>query len=221
MSQAALIEDEQLERAVKVARVSSPENGNRDAALLLTCFGTGMRVTEICRLRVSDYLTESGTVLTDSLIRAEIAYNHRSRPLCWTSEKLINAIDAHLAERLIRGHGVSTRKIAFRGLDPDSFLFVSGRTGEGLKISAQRRDGKTYYSANQLSRLYTRLFVQAGIEGVSAQSGRRTLAVKLRRRGIDFRHISEILGIDSLEAVKKLCAGDSARLGDIMQGIIE
>lgn len=220
MPKAIVIEDEQLEHAVRVAKVSSPENGGRDAALLLTCFGTGMTVTEMCRLRVSDYLTESGTVLIDSLVRAEIAYNHRSRPLCWTSKKLTNAIDAHLAERLARGHGVSTRVMAFRGLDPDSPLFVSGRTGEGLKISVQKRDGKTYYSANQLSRLYTRLFSMAGIEGASAQSGRRTLAVKLKRRGIDLRHISEILGIESLEAVKKLCAGDPARLGDIVRRII-
>ena len=220
MPKAIVIEDEQLEHAVKVARVSSPENGNRDAALLLTCFGTGMTVTEICRLRVSDYLTESGTVLVDSQVRAEIAYNHRPRPLCWTNKKLTNAIDAHLAERLVRGHGVSTRKTAFRGLDPDSPLFVSGRTGEGLKISSQNRSGKTYYSANQLSRLYTRLFGQAGIEGASGQSGRRTLAVKLKRRGIDLRHISGILGIESLEAVKKLCAGDPARLGDIVRRII-
>lgn len=220
MPKAIVVEDDQLEHAVKVARVSSPENGNRDAALLLTCFGTGMTVTEICRLRVSDYLTEAGPVLVDSQVRAEIAYNHRSRPLCWTNRKVINAIDTHLAERLVRGHGVSTRVMAYRGLDPDSPLFVSGRTGEGLKISAQVRDGKTYYSANQLTRLYTRLFAMAGIEGASSQSGRRTLAVKLKRRGIDLRHISEILGIESLEAVKKLCAGDPARLGDIVRRII-
>lgn len=220
MPKAIVVEDDQLDHAVRVAKVSSRENGTRDAALLLTCFGTGMTVTEISRIKVSDYLAESGQVLRDSQVRPEIAYNHKSRPLCWTNKKLTNAIDAHLAERVERGHGVSTRKAAYRGLDPDSPLFVSGRTGEGLKISAKRRDGKTYYSATQLSRIFSRLFEQAGIEGASAQSGRRTLAVKLRRRGIDLRHISEILGIESLEAVKKLCAGDPARLGDIVRRII-
>lgn len=220
MPKAIVIEDQQLEHAVKVAKISSSENGLRDAALLLTCFGTGMTVTEICRLRVRDYLTESGAVLIDSQVRAEIAYNQRTRPLCWTNKKLTNAIDQHLMQRLDRGHGVSTRGKAYRGLDPESPLFVSGRTGEGLKISAKSRNGKTYYSATQLSRLYTRLFEQAGIEGASAQSGRRTLAIKLKRRGIDLRHISEILGIESLEAVKRLCAGDPARLGDIVKKII-
>jgi hypothetical protein len=97
-------------------------------------------------------------------VKVETAYNDRSRPLCWTSKKLTNAIDMHLSERLVRGHGVSTRAVAFRGLDPDSPLFVSGRTGEGLKISSQVRDGKTYYSANQLTRLYTRLFSMEGID---------------------------------------------------------
>lgn len=220
MPKAIVVEDDQLEHAVKVAKISSPENGIRDAALLLACFGTGMTVTEICRLRVSDYLAEDGATLRDSFVRSEVAYNHRQRPLCWTNKKLTNAIDAHLVERLRLGHGVSTRKAAYRGLDPASCLFVSGRTGEGLKISAKQRDGKTYYSATQLSRLFTKLFAQAGIEGASAQSGRRTLAVKLKRRGIDLRHISEILGIESLEAVKKLCAGDPARLGDIVRRII-
>lgn len=220
MPKAIVVEDDQLEHAVRVARVSSRENGTRDAALLLTCFGTGMTVTEISRLKVSDYLDESGQVLRDSRVRPEVAYNHKARPLCWTNKKLTNAVDAHLAERVERGHGVSTRKAAYRGLDPESPLFVSGRTGQGLKISEKRRDGKTYYSATQLSRIYSRLFEQAGIEGASAQSGRRTLAVKLKRRGIDLRHISEILGIESLEAVKRLCAGDPARLGDIVRRII-
>ena len=72
-----------------------------------------MTVTEVCRLRVSDYLSESGAVLIDSHVRAEIGYNHRYRPLRWTSKKLTNAIDAHLAERLALGHGVSTRAMAF------------------------------------------------------------------------------------------------------------
>jgi len=58
MPKAIVVEDDQLEHAVRVARVSSPENGIRDAALLLACFGTGMTVTELCRLKVSDYLGE-------------------------------------------------------------------------------------------------------------------------------------------------------------------
>lgn len=218
MPKSIVIEDAQLDNAVKIARSISPENGNRDAAMLLSCFGTGLTVTEIARMQVNDYLTESGSILSESQVRAQIAYNGRSRPLFWNHRKVVTAIDTHLAERLLRGHGISGRS-CFRGLDPASPLFVSGRTGEGLKISAQTRDGKIYYSANQLSRLFTRLFAVAGVEGASAQSGRRTIAFKLARQGIAYEFICELLGIESLTAVKKLCSGAQPCLRDIFRGI--
>lgn len=139
MPKAIVIEDEQLQHAVKVTKVSSPEDGNHDAALLLTCFGTGMTVTEICRLRMSDYLTESCTVLIDFEVRVEIAYNHRSRPLCWTSKKLTNAdsltqmkIGVLLCKKLSMNDGSPTqgRQRATIQLGSDSsgtFIFESDK----------------------------------------------------------------------------------------------
>lgn len=38
MPKAVVVKDDQLEHAVRVAKVSSRENGARDAALLLACF---------------------------------------------------------------------------------------------------------------------------------------------------------------------------------------
>lgn len=60
MPKAIVVEDDQLEHAVKVAKISSAENGARDSALLLACFGAGMTVTELCLLRVSDYWPRTG-----------------------------------------------------------------------------------------------------------------------------------------------------------------
>lgn len=94
---------------------------------------------------------------------------------------------------------------------------MSGRTGEDLKISATRRNDKTCYSSTQLSRGYPRPFEHTGIEGTVRAP---TLAVKLKRRGTDLRHISEIPGIESQESVKKLCSGNPTRLGDIVRRII-
>lgn len=47
MPKAIVVEDPQLAHAVAVAKASSPENGLRDAALLLCCFGTGMKPAEV------------------------------------------------------------------------------------------------------------------------------------------------------------------------------
>lgn len=66
----------------------------------------------------------------------------------------------------------------------------------------------------------SRLYRQAGIKGGSSHSGRRTLAVKLRRQGIDERHIGEILGMTSLKAIKALCETDPVRLGNLVKRVL-
>ena len=214
---AIVVEDAQLEHAVKVAKVSSIENGSRDAALLLICFGTGLKPVEITQLLVRAYMGADGKPLADSQLRPEIAFNGRTRPLAWVNRKLVSAIDAHLDERLQRGLGVTNRPAVYRGLDPDSALLVSGRSGKGLKLTRVERDGVVSYRADQITALVRRLFDQAGIEGATANSGRRTLAVKLKRKGVDERHIGEILGMTSLKAIKALCEADPVRISDLIK----
>lgn len=220
MAKAIVVEDHQLNHAINVAKVSSPENSTRDAALLLCCFGTGLKPTEIAQLLVSDYLNPDGSPKSESNVRPEIAFNGRARPLHWVNKKLISGIDDHLLDRLKRGHGVTAYPSAYRGLDPLSGLLLSGRTGQPLKLSRQVKNGRTYYAAEQLSALITKLFRQSGIEGASALSGRRTMAVKLKRQGIDERHIGEILGVSSLKAVKAICETDPVRLSDLIKRVI-
>lgn len=179
-----------------------------------------MKPAELAQLRVSDYLSPGGDPLAETVVRPEIAFNGRARPLCWVNKKLITAIDEHLADRLKRGHGITGRLTAYRGLDPQSGLFVSGRTGQPLKLTRIERDGRVSYRADQLTALIARLFAQAGIEGATAQSARRTLAVKLKRKGIDERHIGEILGMTSIKAIKTLCDTDPVSLGDLIKRIV-
>ncbi|HDO1191505.1 TPA: site-specific integrase [Aeromonas salmonicida] len=220
MPKAIVVEDAQLAHAVAVARVSSKENGSRDAALLLCFFGTGMKPTELSQLLVSDYLSPGGEPLAETVVRAEIAFNGRTRPLCWMNPKLIKAVDEHLADRLQRGHGITGKLTAYRGLDPSSALFVSGRNGQPLKLSRVERGGRVSYRADQLTALISRLFARAGIDGATSQSGRRTLAVKLKRQGIDERYIGKILGMTSIKAIKTLCDTDPVRLGDLIRRVV-
>ena len=76
------------------------------------------------------------------------------------------------------------------------------------------------YRADQLTALINRLFAQAGIEGATSQSGHRTLAVKLKRQGIDELYIGEILGMTSIKAIKILCDTNPVRLGDLIKRIM-
>jgi site-specific recombinase XerD len=54
------------------------------------------------------------------------------------------------------------------------------------------------------------------IEGASANSARRSLAVKLHRKGYDLVHIAKLLGHKSVSTTKRLVTQDPVRLADIV-----
>jgi integrase len=188
-------------------------------ALLHVLFGTALTPREIALLRVDDYLTESGERRKEWRVRAEIAYNGHERPLYWVNAKLTKALDAYLDERLQAGHGVSSRTAAYRGLDQESALFLT-ESGGPMAMTKRVKDGKAYHTADHLTAIFGRLFRQAGIEGASATSGRRTFATKLYRKGYDVVHIRKLLGHSSIKAVQKLVEMDPVNLGAIVAKVI-
>ncbi|MDN7754769.1 tyrosine-type recombinase/integrase [Burkholderia gladioli] len=219
MAKTPYIEDARLKHLLKVAAISG-ESRERNVALLMVIYGTGMMLTEVARLPVSAYLKGDGALLEKSRIAAEVAYNGKERPLWWSNKMVVSAIDKYLAYRVESGQGITTRKAAYRGLDPESPLFL---TGDGKPYRLMRRTtatGAISYSCDSLSQLFRKLHSQAGIEGASAMSGRRTFAVRLHRLGLDLRHINELLGHETLTATKRLIDADPVRLGAIVARVI-
>ena len=129
---------EDIEHAVAMTRQHS-NCRNRDVALLLVLFATAAKPLEIARLVVSDYLTDDGSVREESVMRADAAINGKERPLFFASTKVVAAVDAYLEERVRRGQG--TRKATkYRGLDPDSRLFL---TGDGREMPSKSEPSAT------------------------------------------------------------------------------
>lgn len=219
MAKTPYIEDARLKHLLKVSAISG-ESRERNVALLMVIYGTGMMLTEVARLPVSAYLKGDGSVLEKSKIAVEIAYNGKERPLWWSNAKVVNAIDKYVAYRIESGHGVTTRKAAYRGLDPESPLFLTGDGKPYRLMTRKTATGAVSYSCDSLSQLFRKLHSQAGIEGASAMSGRRTFAVRLHRIGFDLRHINELLGHETLTATKRLIDADPVRLGAIVAGVI-
>lgn len=216
MSKAPVVEDNDLEHAVKVARITGSQ-GIRNAALLYTLFGVALTPAEICKLTVHDYLQADGTVRKRHLVRAEVAYNGHQRPLYWANPKLVAAIDAYLNWRVETQLGLGTPGM-YRGLDPHSALFQNGRSGGGFRLTSYVKDGVQRESAMVLSALFRKLFAQAGVDG-QALSGRRTFAVKMARQGRDPAVVKEILGLASLSATRQIMKGDPAQMAKIVAAI--
>lgn len=215
MAKPPVIEDKQIEHLLKATAAYSrvPE---RDAALILTLYGTAMSVTELATFTVSDYLEATGAVRVTSAVRVDVAHNGEQRPLFWSNKRVVVALDAYLAWRVEHKQGVTIKKGAYRGLDPDSPLFL---TEDGRPYTLTKRtlpSGVLSYSCNTLGAYISRLHANAGIEGGSAQSARRTFAVKQHRQGRDLVHIAAILGHKSVSTTKRLVDGDPVRLADIV-----
>ena len=219
MAKAPVIEKNQLRDMLKIARVTG-DSPVRDVALLIVAYGTGAMLTELALLTVRDYLKEDGTVRDESAVRAEIAHNNRQRPLFWSNPRVVAAVDAYLDYRIKHAHGLTTRKLAFRALDPDGPLF---RRADGLPYQLTQRklaSGKISYSCDSLSQVFRRLHAQAGIEGGHALAARRTFAVTLHRKFYDIRHIAELLGHSTISATKRLIDDDPVRLADLVAGVV-
>ena len=211
---AVVIEPHQRAHLFKVTEVCSsyPE---RDKALLGVLLGTPLKLTEIAQLTIRDLLRENGEYLTESEIRAEIAFNGFSRPLYWSSPKLKNLLDDYLDARAKRGHQRLAIGTAYRGNDPDSRLFLNNR-GQDFALQGRKdKQGNTRYTCSSLSRLYKQLLSQAGIDGATAGSGRRTFASMLRRRGYDVPHIHALLGNQDLKTTRRMLDSDPVDMGQI------
>jgi len=215
MAKPPVIEDKQIEHLIKATAAYS-RVPLRDTALLLTLYGTALAVTELATITVGDYLLPNGAVRIQSAVRPDVAHNGAERALYWSNKRVVAAIDDYLAWRFSQRQGRTTKREAFRGLDQDSPIFL---TEDGEPYSLTRRtlpSGLISYSCNTLGAYISRLHANAGIDGGSAQSARRTLAVKLHRKGYDLVHIAAILGHKSVSTTKRLVTQDPVRLADIV-----
>jgi integrase len=174
----------------------------RDVALLYILFATGAKPLEIARLRVRDYLDETGSVRSKSIISEDVAVNGRARRLFFVAPKLTTCIDAYLKYRAQMRQGVRAGN-NYRGLDPDSRLFL---TEDGREMGvAEKSDGRyKKLICTLILDIYRKTFERAGLKGVSTLTARRTVAKRMRERGCDWRSIGEALGIKNRDTVRKL-----------------
>lgn len=195
-----VVSADQITRAVLRIRGRSAQPA-RDVALFYTLFVTGARPLEIVRLRVRDYLQPGGEVRRESEPPASASISGRSRPLYFASRKLDDSLDAYLAERLARGHGVADTS-GYRGLESTSALFLSA-TGEGFRITQYGTEGRRRCLCRPILETYRKLFRYAELEWATPLSIRRTVVARLYDREADEEQVGLVLGISERRAVRE------------------
>ena len=208
---------EDIERAVAMTRRHS-NCRNRDVAMLLVLFATAAKPLEIARLEVGDYLTEDGSVREESVMRAGAAINGNTRPLFFVSTKVVAAVDAYLEERVRRRHGTS-KATTYRGLDPDSRLFLTG-DGREMPVKVRAVGNRRHHLCDVIHDIYRKTFARAGLKGVSALCARRTIAKKLSERGCNVNQIGEVLGLKERDSVLNLIPNERESLRAVVRELV-
>lgn len=199
----------------RIRRLS--DNPNRDVALLYVLFCTGAKPLEIARLAVRDYVNPDGTVRRHSELGDQAAVRGRTRPLYFDSARACAAIDAYLEERVRRRVGVGPDE-QYRGLDPDSALFLTER---GRPFAVRRRGPRDPRPTSPiLVATYRVIFRRAGWEGVTAQSIRRLVAQRLAEKGADKQQVGQLLGLTSNRSVKRLLERPRQPLESLVKDLV-
>lgn len=192
--------DDDLPAAIRGVR-SQSENANRDVALLLLVISTGAKPLEIAGLKVRDYLEQDGQTREHAAPGAGGEGGATKRRIYFFSQRLRDAIDAYLVERLRRGLG-TTATDAFRGLDPDSCLFLT-RDGRPFAVKARGPTDPRPICPVVVA-ICRRIFARAGLQGTTTHALRRQLAQRLAARGASKQRIGELLGISDTRSVGRL-----------------
>jgi len=214
---ARILSGEEIARAVQriKGRSSRPLH---DIALFYMLFATGARPLEIARLEVRDYLDGDGSVRRESQMRAEVAITSKSRPLHFCSTRLNEALEMYLQERLTLKQGIRLVG-AYRGLDPDSRLFLSA-TGHGFKITPYGKEGQRRFLCRSILETYSKLFRYSELGEVSAISVRRTVVSRLYERGADEDQVGLLLGISERSAVRELLPRKKPTIATLVHELI-
>lgn len=214
MAKAVYITNNQRKNLFKVTAACS-NNPARDQALLALVLATPMKVIELSRITVGDAMAENGKYLKDSAMRPELTFNGKPRPLSWVSMGLRIFLGDYFEYRRKERHGVTTLLGAYVGLDPESPLIL---TDDGKPFPLDRRTtpkGTITYTCSSMTRLISKRMAEAGIEGGTAESGRRTFAVNLQRQGFSIAVIHRLLGNANLKTTRRLLDSDPEDLGAI------
>ena len=184
---AKVLNPNQFKHVVAVA--NTRPHTKRNIALLYMSFGLGLRAKEMASLRVNDVLGSDGQLLDEINLKRKMTKGDKQRHVYLTNKKVRNALTEYLNKR---------KKDT--GFNPEGILFQSQ---------------KGQFSPNSLQQLFHRMFKQAGLQGCSSHSGRRTFATRLIEDGKDIKAVSMLMGHASIAMTARYVEDNPERLKKI------
>ncbi len=165
----------------------------RDRALVALLLGSGLRASEIVKLRLADFFVDADG---DVLLRVRAGKGRKDR-LVPLPQRVVGELYSYLSSRRMR---IGNKE------DAESVLFPS-RKGQNKAITTAR-----------LRQLVDELMETAGIsKAISPHSFRHTYAMMLLRRGANLVAVQKLLGHASLSTTQRYL--DHLDIRDLKQAV--
>ncbi len=165
MAQAKTLNEAEVQRVLDY--VSNKRYGQRDRAMLLISHLSGMRVGEIASLTVGHVLDSNDQVRSEIRLTAEQTKGKHPRTV-FVNTKLKEELAAYV--KLIRTD------------DKERTLFPT------------QKNPRKGFTANTMTQHFLYLYREAGIDGASSHSGRRTFATSIASKGTSLRVLMRLMG---------------------------
>ena len=172
MAQAKTLTQAELDQVLRY--VSTRRYPERNRALVLTSFWSGMRVGEIASLKMRDVVNTDGSIKSEIRLSAEQTKGGNARTV-FIPNKLQLELANYLTTRMIRNADIP-------------FFHTDKRLG---------------FSNGGLTQWFFWMYKDAGISGASSHSGRRNFITTLANKGISVRILAAMAGHRSIAVTQK------------------
>jgi len=165
---ARVLDEKEVKRLFAVAK--NAQMPERNVAMLALSFGLGLRAKEIASLKISDVIDERGKLREEICLRCAVTKGEKQRFAYLSNQGVIKKITPYLKT-------ITTTNI-------DNPLFLTQRNSK--------------FTPDSMQKWFKRLYIEAGIEGASSHSGRRTYITRLIEQGVDIKAVSHLAGHSSI-----------------------
>jgi len=165
MAQAKTLNEQEMQRVLDF--VQTRKYAVRDRALVLISHLSGMRVGEIASLTVGHVVDSKGEVRNEIRLTAEQTKGKHPRTV-FVNSKLQLELSAYLQ--------------TIRTDDMTRALFPT------------QKNTRMGFTANTLTQHFLTIYKNAGVDGASSHSGRRTYATTIASQGVGLRVLMRLMG---------------------------
>ena len=182
MKQARTLNDKELN--LLLLYVNTRKYAERDRCMLLMTYFAGMRIGEVAATKIKDVLANDGTIKQEINLTAEMTKGDKGRTVV-LSEKLKKEVKDYLYTQYTESQLIA--------------LTYSNKLNTPL-FKTQKR-GK--FDPNTACYHFHMLYKNAGIDGASSHSGRRSFITNLNKKGVSLKVIMELVGHKNLQTTQR------------------